>query len=178
MNMLSLFLVSLLFVGQLQTKDDCEPLTIISSPSLEVNFTIDVSGTDFKVAKYLTGTLIYSTDGTISTEKPMFYVGRSAGIVSMQKQKRYSIDKIKRLPGGETNCIKKINPILIDNLPGYEIIAEGKSKSGKDQFVYQVILFSEKGYFILVGMAPEELQSNLKSFKRITMSFRRKNTEG
>ena len=177
MNMLSQFLFSAFLLGPVLLVEDLKPATVTTaSPLSDVNFTIDVSGTDFKVAKYLTGTLIYSTDGIVSTERPLFFVGKSAGIVTLQKQKRYCMDKVKRLPGGQSNCIKKINPILIDNLSGYEIIAEGKNKSGKGQFVYQVILFTEKGYFILVGMAPEDLQSNLKSFRRITMSFRQNNS--
>jgi len=163
----------LLFFG-LFGQADYQPIAVAKHPaSTDVNFSIDVSGTDFKVAKYLTGTLVYTEDGSVSANKPLFIVGNSAGIISLQKQKRYSIERLRRLPGGEAAAIKKISAVRIDNLPGYEIIAEGKSKSGKEQFFYQVMLYGEKGYFILVGMAPEELQNSLKSFKRITMTFRR-----
>jgi len=145
------------------------------NPLDAVKFKIDVSGTDFRLAKHMTGSLIFTTDGQIPTEKPSLIVGNSIAKVSTENQKQYCIDRLKKLPGGELNKLKEINPIQIDNLQGYEIVADGKNKDSKDQLIYQIILFSETGdYFIIVGMATEDLEKNLKSFRNIAKTFKRK----
>lgn len=145
------------------------------NPLDAAKFKIDVSGTDFKLTKYISGSLIYTTDGQIPSEKPTLIVGNSIAKVSNENQKQYCIDRLKKLPRGESNTVKEINPIQIDNLQGYEIVADGKSKDLNNELVYLVMLFSDPGdYFIIVGKATEDLENNLKSFKNITKTFKRK----
>lgn len=140
-----------------------------------VKFEIDVGGTDFKLAKYMAGSLIYTTDGLIPTEKPSLIVGNSIAKISTENQKQYSIDRLKKLPRGESIAVVDINPIQIDNLRGYEIVGSGKSKDSKDELTYQVMLFDSTGdYFIIIGKAVEDLDNNLKRFKMITKTFKRK----
>jgi hypothetical protein len=79
------------------------------------------------------------------------------------------------LPGGESNKPKEINAIQIGNLQGYEIVADGKNKNTKNALIYQVMLFDETGEcFTVVGMANEDLEGNLKSFRDIAKTFARK----
>ena len=138
-------------------------------------FTIDISNTDFKLIKYISGSLLYSTDGKIPTEKPTLIVGNSIAKVSSQNQKQYAEERLKKLPRGEFNVIKEIKNITIDNLKGYEIIADGKTKDDKPELVYQVILFNDKGdYYIILGQAKEEFEKNLDTLKKIAKTFKRK----
>lgn len=118
-------------------------------------FTVDIKGTDFKLVKYISGSLLYSTDGKLPTENPTLIVGNSIAKVPTQNQKKYAEERLKKLPGGENNVIKEINEITIDNLTGYEIIADGKTKEDKPELVYQVMLFNDKGdyYIIEIGRA-------------------------
>ena len=123
----------------------------------------------------MSGSLLYSTDGKIPTEKPTLIVGNSISKVSSQNQKQYAEERLKKLPRGEFNVIKEINNITIDNLKGYEIIADGKTKDDNSELVYQVMLFNDKGdYYIIVGIAKEEFQKNLDTFKKIAKTFKRK----
>lgn len=145
------------------------------NPLEAATFTIDVQETNFKVIKYMSGSLLYSTDGKFPTEKPTIIVGNSIAKIPSQNQKKYSEERLKKLPGGDLNVIKEIKEISVDNLKGYEIIADGKTKDGKPELVYQVMLFNDKGdYYIIVGQAKEEFEKNLTIFKKITQTFKRK----
>jgi hypothetical protein len=145
------------------------------NPLEAVTFIIDVRGTEFKLAKYMTGSLIYTTDGKIPTKKPSLIVGNSIAKVTSENQKQYCINRLKKLPGGELNVVKEINPITIDNLSGYEIVANGKNKDSKHELIYQTIVFTgNDDYFIIIGKATEDLEFNLQIFKTITKTFRRK----
>jgi hypothetical protein len=145
------------------------------NPLEAVKFKIDISGTQFKLAKFVSGSLIYTTDGQIPTDKPTLIIGNSTEKVVTQNRKQYCIDRLKKLPRGDLNKVKEINPIQIDNLHGFEIIAEGKNKDSKDELIYQVILFdSTDNYFIILGMTSDEFENNLQVFKSLAKTFTRK----
>ena len=102
-------------------------------------------------------------------------VGGSTGKVAAGQQKQYAEDRIKKLPRGEFNLIKEVKEVTIDNLKGYEIVAEGKSKDDKTELVYQVMLFNDKGeYYIILGQAKEDREKNLATYRSIAGTFKRK----
>jgi len=145
------------------------------NPLEAATFTIDVSGSDFKVVKYMSGSLLYSIDGKIPTEKPTLIIANSIAKVSLQNQKQYAEERLKKLPRGESNVIKEIKEVTIDNLRGYEIVADGKAKDGKLELVYQVMLFNDKGdYYIILGQANEDVQKYLEVYRKIVKTFKRK----
>lgn len=145
------------------------------NPLDAVKFKIDVSKSEFKLAKYLAGSLIYTTDGKIPTDKPTLIVGNSLSPVSATDKKQFCIDRLKQMPRGEQNVVKEINAVTIDNLHGFEIIADGKSKDGNSSVIYQVILFTAAdGYFIIVGNAADDIDNSLVVFKNIAKTFKQK----
>ena len=145
------------------------------NPLDAASVSIDIKGSDFKLIKYISGSLLYSTDGKIPTEKPTLIVGNSISKIPLQNQKKYAEERIKKLPRGNLNVIKQITEITIDNLKGYEIIADGKTKDNKAELVYQVMLFDEKGnYYIILGNTIEDFDKYLESFKKIAKTFKRK----
>jgi hypothetical protein len=145
------------------------------NPLEAVPFSISVEGTEFKVAKFMSGSLLYSTDGKVPTEKPTLIVGSSLAKVSTPNQKQYAQERLKKLPGGEFSIVKEIKDITIDNLKGYEIIADGKAAKDKPELIYQVMLFNDKGdYYIILGQAKENRNDYLKIFKKIANTFKRK----
>jgi PsbP-like protein len=170
-----------------ETSKDIEPIikeallsTVYNStqndnPLEAAPFTIETKDTEFKLIKYMSGSLLYSTDGKIPTVKPTLIVGNSIAKIPSQNQKKYSEERLKKLPGGEQNVIKEIAEITIDNLNGYEIVADGKTNDGKAQLVYQVMLFNETGdYYIIVGQAKEDFDKYLENFRKIAKTFQRK----
>jgi len=145
------------------------------NPLDAVKFRIDVAGTDFKLAKFMAGSLIFTTDGQIPSEKASFIAGGSISKVAFENQKQYCLDRLKALPGGESIQVEAINPVQIDNLPGYEIVSSGKHTLDKNQLIYQVMLFNGSDeYFILIGIATEDHEKNLATFKKIAATFRLK----
>lgn len=144
-------------------------------PLEAVSFTIDTKESEFKLIRYMSGSLIYSTDGKIPTDKPTFMVANSIAKISSQNQKQYAEERLKNLPRGEKSMIKETNQVKIDNLNGYEIIANGKTKDDKTELVYQVMLFNETGdYYIMIGQAKEDFDKYLESFRKIAKTFKRK----
>lgn len=142
------------------------------NPAAAVNFTVDVTGTEFKLAKSISGNLMYSTDGKIPTTKPTFIAGGSVSAASGDRR-RFAEQRLKSLPKGELMVIKQTNEVTINGLPGYEIIADGKNKEGKPILVYQVMLFDAKSfYYILLGNAQENRIENLAAFKKIANTFK------
>ncbi|PIB28038.1 hypothetical protein BFP77_10320 [Maribacter sp. 4U21] len=69
-------------------------------------------------------------------------------------------------------------PITIDDLEGFEIVARGKTKKEQaNTEVYQVMLFSDKLYYIFLGSSEGEYEKNLAAFKTIVKTFKRKKTQ-
>ena len=144
-------------------------------PAGAATFSIEVNGTDLKLIKYMSGSLLYSVDGKIPTDKPTLIVGNSLAKIPAQNQKKYAEQRLKKLPGGELLSIREIKEIRVDNLEGYEIVANGKSKDGKPELIYQVMLFNDRGdYYIILGQAQEDFQHNLTTFKKVAKTFKRK----
>ena len=60
-------------------------------------------------------------------------------------------------------------------LSGYEIIADGKTADNQPKLIYQVMLFNDKGdYYIILGHAKENMESNLETYRKIAKTFKRK----
>jgi hypothetical protein len=145
------------------------------NPLEAVSFSIETKDSDFKLVKYLSGSLLYSVDGKIPSEKPTIIVGISIAKVSAQNYKKYAEERLKQLPLGGEIAIKQSKEITIDNLKGYEIVANGKTKDGKAELIYQVMLFANNGdYYIFVGQTTENFDKYLESFKEIAKTFKHK----
>ena len=145
------------------------------NPLDAASFTIQVDGTEFKVVQYLSGTLIYATDGKIPTDGPSLIASNSIAKVSATNQKQYAMERLKKLPGGDKIEMKQIQPFAANNLSGYEIVAEGKTKDNLPELVYQVMLFnSDSDYYIIIGKSKEDFEKYTAIFRQIAGSFKRK----
>lgn len=150
---------------------------ITSSDTLEnAKFRIDVTGTPFRFAQNVTGSLLYSTDGEVPTKTPdkaVLVVANSFGTVAANNRRQFSIERLKKLPRGSSIQVKTVNPISVDRLSGYEITGEGKDGGGNKQLVYQAMLFdAQGGYYLLVGTAIQNFDAYLVHFRTIAQTFR------
>jgi len=142
-----------------------------------VDFKLDVIDTKVKFAKYFTGTLIYTVDGNFppkSKDRTSIKIGSSLGEVKIDNPKKIAFEKLYSLP---YNFIDKpeINTIEIDGLSGYEIKAYSlDKKTGIKQFIYQVILFSNKTFYLIVGTAYDDFENNLSLFIDVSSTFKRR----
>jgi len=148
-------------------------------PLSAISFTVDTENTKLKFGKSMTGMLLYTVDGKVPTEsndKTTFIVGLSLANVQTVDKKLTAITRLKRMPYTDLKIDEnKINEIEIDGISGYEIVGEGLDKSnGTKEFVYQVMLFTDNGYYIIVGTTKNNFEQNLELFKKVSRTLRRK----
>lgn len=147
-------------------------------PSAAVSFSIDTDGTKLKFARSMTGTLLYTVDGKVPTEssdKTNFIVGLSLGNAPAIDKKSAAISRIKKLPYKELKLDENdITEIEVDGISGYELVGEGSDTKGMKELVYEVMLFTENGYYLMVGAARDNFDDNLELFRKLARTFKRK----
>ncbi len=145
--------------------------------SQTIPFTISVEHSDFKFIRHMSGTSLYAVDEKNTPEKPILMVSNSVdeSIISAQDQKKYAIDRLKRLPQGIEYAVKETHEITIDSLKGYEIIAYRPLKNNIKELLYEVMLFDDMGgYYMVLGMSSEKHEEYLATYKKIAKTFQRK----
>jgi hypothetical protein len=152
---------------------------LIIDPLSSVSFAVNTENTKLKFGKNITGMLLYTTDGKVpteSTDKTSFIVGLSLANVQTIDKKLTSINRLKRMPYTNLKIDEnKINEIEIDGISGYEIIAEGLNKqNGAKELVYQVMLYTDNGYYVIVGTTGNDFEANLDLFKKVAKTLKRK----
>lgn len=149
------------------------------NPFDTVDFEIATAGTDMVFVKNVGPTLLFSREGTIPStapDKAVFIAAKSFSELEILDKKAYSENRITQNPI-TIDTIKSNIPIEIDGLKGYEIVAEGKTKTKHIPVeVYQIMLFSDSIYYILIGSSEADYEKNLTAFKTIAKSFKRKKT--
>lgn len=148
-------------------------------PLSTVSFTVDTDNTKLKFGKSISGMLLYTVDGKVPTEsgdKTSFIVGLSLSNVQTVDKKLTALTRIKRLPYTDLKIDEsKIKEIEIDGISGYEIVGEGLEKSnGTKELVYQVMLFTDNGYYIMVGTTKNNFEQNLELFKKVAKTLKRR----
>jgi hypothetical protein len=143
------------------------------NPEDAASFTIDISNTDFKVAKYMSGSLLYSTDGKIPTTMPTFIVANSVAKSVVKNKEAFATKRLRQMPNGGQYSIIKTNTITINQLSGIEIIAQNNTNT--PELLYQVMLFTKSGdYYLLVGQCKQDIDKYLTTFKKLATTFKRK----
>jgi hypothetical protein len=158
-------------------------LTVYYEPDKKINpfealdYSIDISETKLKFGKSMSNSLIFSVDGqvpTASNDKTNLIVAKSFSQITAEDKKLFCINRLKQTPI-EIENIEYTNEITIDGISGYEIYAKGKNKkSSETENIYQVILFSDKLYYILFGTTNDETDKSIEDIKKAIETFRRK----
>lgn len=146
-----------------------------TDPLAAAKFRLNVSGTPFRFAKNVTGSLIYSTDGEVPTKAPdkaAIVVANAHSAVAPMSRRQFCLERLKKLPRGTSITAKSITPVTVDKMSGYEIVGEGKDGSNNKQLVYQAMLFDEAGgYYLFVGTAIQNFEANLAHFRTIVQTL-------
>ena len=159
--------------------------TIVYDPDLEVDpleglpYAIQTEGTKLRFAKNLSGSLIYTTDGRIPTEsadKTMFMVAPSFAEIDIIDFKGASLERIKSLPFENIEIAENsITKIEIDGMSGYELVAWGEDpEKASKELLYQVMLFNDKGYYLIFGSTETDYDATLVLFKQVALTLKRK----
>lgn len=142
-----------------------------SNPLDAVKFSIDISNTEFKFVKLLSGTLLYTSDGNIPSKGAILTVGNSFSDVEIKNKEEFVIKRLKALPNGKSLIIKETNHITIDQMQGTEVIAYNANSTA---LTYMVMLFNKEGYYMIVGITEKESSNYLNIYKSIAQTFKRK----
>lgn len=132
-----------------------------------------------KLARILEGpSVIYTQSGTWNESSIFdlsFFAGPSSRYGTLDETQEFTLGQLKQVC---TDCevIKNgINPITIDSLKGYEVLALSKDSAGVvKRLKYQVVLFDSTRYFLMVGTSTKNSPHRIDMFKNISRSFRRK----
>ena len=147
------------------------------NPFDNVDFEIDTNGTNLIFAKSISNMLTYNTDGLLPTKSKndtSLIVGKAMSNIEVEDKKLYAINRLKKMPF-EIVKIENTNEITVDDVSGYEITAIAiDKKTGIEEKVYQVMLFIDNLYYILVGTTNNDYEKNIDQIKKIVKTFKRK----
>ncbi|GMN07752.1 hypothetical protein MTsPCn5_31410 [Croceitalea sp. MTPC5] len=142
-----------------------------------VDFEINTNGTGFLFAKGMMNALIFNRDGKIpsqSDDQANFIVGKAFSEILTGDKEQFALNRIKQLPIAIEEIVS-IEPIEIDGMNGFEIVADGKDrKTGSLEKVYQVMLFTDNLYYILLASSTADFDENIDLFKKMARTFKRK----
>lgn len=147
------------------------------NPFDTVDFEISTNGTGIVFAKSVSNSLIFNRDGKIpseSNDKASLIMVKAFSKIDIDDKKLFAMNRIRQLPV-EIEKIISTEPIEIDGITGYEIVADGKDKkTGDKEKVYQVILFSDSLYYMLFASSQSDFDKNIILFRKLAKTFKRK----
>ncbi len=121
---------------------------------------------------------VFSKNGQLTVSAstdPLFLVAPSLGAVSVSDRQAFAIRRLSGYPKTGITAVKSTQEIVIDNLPGWEIIAEAQDQPTKAPLkLYQVMLFPKQGGYVLMTGIVGSQQSSLymPKFKAMAWSYK------
>lgn len=144
-----------------------------------LNFSIS-SSPKMKFAKRMGYNIMMTKDGSFpvknKTDPTLIAAPSLSQDLVIEDKKSFAIRRVQQIATLKNIEIDEIKSITIDNLFGYEITAKGTDKyHGGTNYAYQVILFGETDYFIILGIVTDgEKVDYLPTFQQIAMTFKQK----
>ncbi|MGD9680323.1 MAG: hypothetical protein AB7W16_03990 [Candidatus Obscuribacterales bacterium] len=140
-----------------------------------LNFSVEARA-PFKLARRLQNTLLFTEGGKFPAtkpEEPIYIVGESFFQPQIAGRKEFCLERLGQTQGVKEASADSVEPVKYAGLEGYVIAARGKdSRTDDKMYVYQVILFGEKSYFIHVGMVADSQKEKFEpAFKAMSESF-------
>jgi len=146
-------------------------------PFETIDYSLDASKAGLKLSKSISNFLIFTIDGVVPTksiDKTSLMVSKSFSEITIEDKKLFVINRLKQLCTEDTS-VKYINEISIDGINGFEVFAETKNeKTSNPEYVYQVILFSDNLYYIIIASTPDNTSGRVEQLKEAIKTFRRK----
>jgi hypothetical protein len=148
------------------------------SPEEGANFSLSEKG-EMRLAQRMGNQLLY-TKGAIfpstDVDEPIFVAGQAMSNVRIDDPEYYAKLRIQSTTSVTNIEIESGSKVVVDNLEGYEIVANARdAKSGQPMVVYQTMLFEGQGYFLMQGLAgSQHKETYLPVFKQMSESFKRR----
>lgn len=141
-------------------------------------FKVDISGTGFMPAEIISDNhIIYTHDGAyppVAADKSQLEIKYGSATVSEASYNTYSTQILAVNPAFNSSSVIENNTAGIDGLNGIELVANANYGTGSQPIkVYQLTLFTVEGVFTLTGIAYENTQTMIDTFKKIAKTFTR-----
>lgn len=170
------------FSGELSDKMKASVMSATWDPSIAVdtqenlNFTVKASS-PFKLARRIQNMLLFSRGGQFPAKKKsdaLFLVGESFYIPPSDDKAKFCVKRLKQIRSLTEIGEAEPKPVELDGLKGYAISTSGTDKQTSEKmFVYQVIVFGDKSYFIQQGISRDtEKEETEPLFKKMSESFK------
>ncbi|MGB3151392.1 MAG: hypothetical protein WBB27_12090 [Maribacter sp.] len=147
------------------------------NPFDAVDFEISTEDTGIIFANSMSNALLFSRDGKVPSTSPdqaSLIVAKAFSELEILDKKSFCENRIKQLPF-QIEEITSTKSIEIDDMQGFEVLADAiNSSTNVVSKVYQVILFTDSLYYIILGSAEGDFETNLKAFRTIAKTFKRK----
>jgi hypothetical protein len=120
----------------------------------------------------------FTKDGNIPTPAPtdpLFIVAPSLGDVPVVDQRAFATKRLSGYPQMEISTVKSTKEITIDNLSGWEMVADGlEQKTKAPMKIYQVMLFPKQGgYVVMTGLVGDkQSEVYMPKFKSIALTYK------
>jgi hypothetical protein len=151
-----------------------------ANPEEALLFQLTPSG-DMKLAMAMSGTAMYSKGGVRvgkNHSAPAFVVGpaATAGLVQLERTAAFAETRLKQTATIRDIAVRETAALDVDGLSGFETTASAiDDDSSAELFVYQALLFDEKGYFLMQGIGRRADEKRyLPIFKQMSRSFKLK----
>jgi len=147
-------------------------------PAEGLNFTVEEKG-ELELSKRVSNSLMFTKNGIFPSKDvndPLFIVAQSISKTAIPDNEEYARARVLQVSQVQDILIEQSTKIAIENLNGYEIVANGKdTKSGQPMLIYQVMLFAERNYFLMQGLVSNEnRQADIATFQEMARTFKRK----
>lgn len=153
-------------------------LGIIFDPSLDTSikslfsYSIDCSGTGLIESSPMGDTRTFTDDGNIpsrTTDKTSLTIReiKSGRQYTDEQQKGICMHRFAQYPiTWYENSDTLPHRYTFGNLSGYETYASGTSKFMQEEFIYQLIIFTDDRYFTITGMSHGDEKKCLEIFRK------------
>jgi hypothetical protein len=152
--------------------------TKVVDPFADLKYAVTATP-DLKFTKRIQNSLLYTKDGVVPAKDPndpILVVSQAISTVVVIDPKDYSQKRLALTPQAKNIEIVSTDPVTVDGLQGYEIVANAiDASTNKPIVLYQVMLFEGQTYYIIQGLVDNNTRSKyLPEFKKIATSFRKK----
>jgi thiol-disulfide isomerase/thioredoxin len=149
-------------------------------PSVSAGLTFAVSENRLlRIAQKKSNLCILTKNGKltqVANDDPFFMVGSAYAKSNIKDRKGFAQERLRATGSVSNISVKQAKEIRIDELDGYEIVADAKDTDvNKPVVIYHTVLFCENRYYLMQGFSkPEEEKENVEAFRSIAASFHRR----
>jgi hypothetical protein len=138
---------------------------------MPIGFTLDFSGSGLKFARRISDAVMYTADGSTSVNslsRNSFFAGSSKEAPADRAV--YALERLQKQSKTPLTIVEN-KPVQMAGLSGYEISAT-TTIDGRSKLLYQVLLYKEDKYYIMLGSTTENNSERLQVFRKIAATFK------